>query len=639
MVAISKALSDYSPKALQVAKAIQQFMEVQGSAWGNEVSIQRYGYEQFGIKNYFPLHTVAADKVGNVTTQQEGNASFFGMLNRSFTKERTFRANNALVVDNIFDVFAEHMSQMSMYNAFALPILDVDRWMRWEVNTKDSTGRPKLDTLGSSMDAAFGKNVAQNYLRNLLKSLNGEHMAEEDKWFLQGLRLRNRVAVAANIRVAVQQPFSIVRAFDVISPKYFSAPSDFKSTYNEMIQNSGIALWKKQGHYDVNIKGTLLNQVRGTGTAYGNFVDNLTEKTMTLAEMGDNLTWTLIWTASKNQVKAEQPNLSNDELLKKTNEVFENVIYRTQVVDTPLTKSDWMRHKGFIFRSTSSFKSEPTTTYNMLLRQVDRLMETKRSGGDWATVKKSVTKAVTVFAMQAIVNAIVTSIIDTMRDDDDYETLMEKFRDAIIGKPSNNIKTALGEWMTSNLGDNLNPFASLPWISDFLSLAEGYTPDRADLTFVQSIIDVVKKISSAISSQSWDYKATAKLFDAASQISGIPLNNMMRDIESIWNTTVGRMYPEYKLQRTPELASAGYKALYKAMTDGNSVRVSEIIDELASNNISNKTAYTGVTTQIRNAYRDGKISSDDAIEYMMLINGYFEQEKDRKHIEKQVAGW
>lgn len=630
---IARKLNEYDPRLTKLAKEIQDFMGTQGAEWGNQVSIARYGYEQFGIENYFPLHTVAAEKVGNIIANADAENSLFGMLNKSFTKERTFRANNAIVLDNIFDVFSDHMSKMSAYNAFALPILDTIRWMKFSNKSQDANGKPVLRTLGDAMQSAFGDGVAVNYIKDLLLSLNGKSGAEDNDIFLKGLRLRNRVAVAANIRVAIQQPFSIVRAFDVIEPKYFSAPSDFKGTYNEMLENSGIALWKSQGHYDIDIKNTLLTETKGGMNAYADFVGDFSEKSMALAEMGDNLTWTLLWNASKNKVKAENPGLAGEEFLKKVNDTFEDIIYRTQVVDSPLTKSHWMRNKDFMHRATASFKSEPTTTYNTLLRQFDKIVATKRSGGDWASVKKGVVKATTVFAAQAIVNAIVTSIIDTMRDDDDYETLWEKFKDAIVGDGS------LKGWMSSNLGDNTNPFASLPWLSDIFSYFEGYTPDRADLTALQSLLDIGKRIASAIESKNWDYKTTTKLFDAASQLSGIPFNNMMRDIESVWNTTVGRMYPEYKLQRTPELASAGYKALYKAMTDGNSVRVSEIIDELASNNISNKTAYTGVTTQIRNAYRDGKISSDDAIEYMMLINGYFEQEKDRKHIEKQVAGW
>lgn len=640
---VINALNEYDPKLIKLTEEIQDFIGKTGAEWGNEVSVARFGYEQFGIENYFPLHTVAADKVGTVTRDDADAGKFYSMLNRSFTKERTFKANNALVIDGIFDIFANHMSQMALYNAYALPVLDTARFMNWEVN-ESVGGKPKVTTLGEVWDKAFGKGEMRNYLTNLLDSIAGaKRMDAFEAFALAGLRLHNRVAVAANFRVAAQQPFSITRAFDEIAPKYFTIPKNIKALQEEMWKNSGIALWKHQGNYDTNIKGSLTSQVMGAKTGFGQFKDDLSEKAMWLAEQGDDYTWAAIWNACKNYISETQPTLTDKAYMDAVVSKFEDVVLLTQVVDTPLQKSEWMREKSFWFKMTSSFKSEPTTSYNMLLRTFDRLSEAKQSGktgAAWAVVKGPMLRAFATYALTSLVNAMVTAVIDAARDDDDYETLLEKLKFAFIGDyRGKNFGQWITEFMGSNVGDSINPIKSLPWFADIFSLAEGYDADRADLTIFEEILTQGKAIWTAITKGDMTYKKVFKLVDGLSKVLGIPFANVLRDVSAVWNTVFGRIDSTVKLQISPESKQSGYNAFYDALRNGDGVRAMQIVDEIASNEIDSKTAYTGVTSVIRKAYKDGKIDKDEALEYMLATNDYFDRGFDRAHIKDQVDGW
>ena len=72
---------------------------------------------------------------------------------------------------------------------------------------------------------------------------------------------------------------------------------------------------------------------------------------------------------------------------------------------------------------------------------------------------------------------------------------------------------------------------------------------------------------------------------------------------------------------------------------GGSTQVIIQTDEIYSNEITSKTAYTGVTNIIREAYKDGKIDKEEDLDYMLMTNDYFDRGFDRAHIKNQVDGW
>ena len=235
-----------------------------------------------------------------------------------------------------------------------------------------------------------------------------------------------------------------------------------------------------------------------------------------------------------------------------------------------------MREKSFWFKMTSSFKSEPTTSYNMLLRTFDRLSEAKQSGKTgavWAVVKGPMLRAFATYALTSLVNAMVTAVIDAARDDDDYETLLEKLKFAFIGDyRGKNVWQWITEFMGSNVGDSINPIKSLPWFSDIFSLAEGYDADRADLTIFEEILTQGKAIWTALTKGDMTYKKVFKLVDAFSKVIGIPFANVMRDVTAVWNTVFGRIDSTVKLQLSPETKQSGYNAFYYAIQNGGSQR-------------------------------------------------------------------
>lgn len=647
------ALKSYDPEIVPFVDDLQDFMAKTGAQWGNQVSIQRFGYEQFGNKNYFPLITVLAEEEGDVTQRERSDivGKIFGLINKSFTKERQDNAGNPLIIRDIFDLFYGYMDDMALYNAYALPILDVMRFLQYK--ERDDKGNV-LWSINSKMNNTYGTRVMQNYIEDLLVSINGQKpMSNLEQLSFAGLRLRNRVAVSMNIRVVIQQFFSIIRSVEVLPSKYFDfieTAKDFNKLKEEMRKYSGIALKKHHGYFGQNISRSLREEKLGSGNKWVDFSDAVTEKGMSFAEAMDTVAWVNMWNACRNWVRDTNPDLEGDAFLAEVDRRFSNVVYRTQVVDSVLQKSQVMRSNTFWSRAMSSFKGEPTTAYNVLLRQYDAIYEARQRGDSWGKIlrerKEPLLRAFVAYALTALVNAVVTSIVDAARDDDDYETLLEKFVEAMFGeyKEGMTFKQKAQQFLRSNMFESFNPF-SLPYLSEAVALFQGYDPSRPDLIALTAGKDMVTSVKNMVKNP--NVKDVYKLLGGLSMISGLPGQNVFRDVVSIWNTIFGQIDHNVKLKISPESAVSGYEALYKAMSNGESVRAMQLVDDIVDNVGDPKKAYQGVTDQIRQAYYDDKISRSQAKEYLATIYDYFDyelknvdtQEKLSKHFDTQIEGW
>ena len=604
-IEVEKILDKY-PRAREVADAMQKFMEETGSAWGNEVSMIRFGYHAFTIKGYYPIRTI---KAGSDYEAQQKRANIYALLNKSFTKERTVEANNAVIVDGIFSVFNNHMSEMALYNAWAMPVIDAIKWFNYK-ESQDILTETAEKSVHESLRLAYGTK-ADEYVRRLFESINGQRSGglSQDIAF-DNLRKVNRVAVAGNVRVALQQPFSITRAFELIDPKYVT-PLVGKArdvAYEEMLANSGIAKWKSLGYYDVNVSMPLQAKVFKNET----FSDKATEKLMKAAEDGDAFTWTALWNACKKETAEKNKGISEAELLTKTAERFDDLVLRTQVVDSVLTKSQWMRADDFWHRATSSFMSEPIASYNALLRQYDNYSrDLAIHGAKYATKNnfKGMKRAVGIFVLTQLVNALVTAPLDALRDDDDYETYLEK--------------------LLANLKDNaimnLLPTSMIPWIGDVVDYIKYRRTDRSDMAFIIKGVDLAQSIVNTIDNYSY-YKlhnTFKQSLEMTSYLSGLPIANLWRDAVSIWNTVVSPLgYGELKFQTQEDKHSEGYKKMYEAIFNGNEDRAEELYGQLLSNGVEEDKIYNGLVNAVKNGYTNGDLSAEEAKERIKTIIAY-----------------
>lgn len=536
----------------EVADKLQKYMNDQGGAWGNRVSMERFGYRAFTEENYFPIETMDSNRDAKDPGAKEND--MFRLLNMSATKSLVYKANNALVVRDIFDVFSNHMADMAKYDALALPILDAMKWYNYREKQKLENGHVLTTTVQRSIEKAYGMD-ANKYFTTFIKDLNGVNEGGRGEGFAKKMLSNYKVAaVAANLRVALLQPTAYVRAVGVMSPKYLAkAFTEGKSAYKEAEANSGIALWKHMGFYDTNIGMNIRDQIKNAGT----WKDSTVEFLMKGAEWGDRLTWGRLWNACKAEVRDKQK-LTGDALLKATAERFREVVYSTQVVDSTMTRSQAMRGKSVYGSISTAFMSEPTLSYNLVLKAYTDYTTELRTTGDkkkaWNNAKGKVAWALATYLVSAAASGLVESAVDACRDDDEYATWLEKYLNALIGANYEEGKFSGARPFDNNLFSDVDILSKLPILKDFMSMISGYGNDRMDTEWISNLIDAYriwdetiklatgkldKPTSVTYNGNMTLYGKIYKTLKAISQTTGLPISAASREVVTLWNTIAG----------------------------------------------------------------------------------------------------
>lgn len=541
-----------SDRQIEVADALQKYMTEQGSAWGNRVSMERFGYRAFTEPVYFPIESEPSNR--NAIDPEAKANDMFRLLNLSATKGLTRNANNAIVVRNIFDVFSNHMADMAKYDALALPVLDAMKWYNFKTQTKNETGQVFTQTVQRSIETAFGKG-GNNYFTTLIKDINGTKEAGRGEGFWKRAISGYKVAaVGANLRVALLQPTAYVRAGAVIDAKYLAQaltanPAKVKANIQEMQAHSGIGLWKSMGFFDTDIGRGIRAQIKGDISGK----EQLAEWSMKAAELGDSITWGAMWEACKLEVQDRQ-HLTGDALLDAAALRFREVIYRSQVVDGTLTRSHTMRDRSTFKSLATAFMAEPTMSYNMVLDAYDQYAQDARRLGSRKKAlernKGKLTSAFLAYTSSQLAAAVAESIADAFRDDDDYQTFFQKWLEAFWGKDG-------------NLLSDLNLLGKIPGVKDIISIATGWGNDRMDTAWMENMVKAYqawaetirlatgkqeKPTDATYNGKMTTYGKIYKTMQGMSQLMGLPVSAAMREAKVMWNNSVGALYPDRKLK-------------------------------------------------------------------------------------------
>ncbi len=554
------------PEAAETADKMQRFMARTGGKMANEVSMARFGEEMFTNEKYYPISSdgrlfdVSADKPYD-------NQNLYALLNMSFTKNRIEGANNRVVIYNIFDVFSNHMSGVATYNALALPVLDTLKWLNYRETVINETGDVvKGERLTEVMDRTFGggndeapgsnaRGYATKFVLDIVRSYNGTtpQSSPIDRFAINALHHYNVAQVAFNGRVVIQQPLAIVRAGMYLNigditgaiASFRKGKAYYTEKHNEMLRNSGIAAWKDLGFYDVNISRGLTDLIKQDDSK----VDKLNNFGLKAAEAADSVTWTAIWVASEKAAERKGFAPDSERYMEEVVRIFEEVIYKTQVVDSVLTKTAWLRDKGAVARATGSFMNEPVTTYNLLVDAYDKFNMDKRRGMSnqqaWQKNGKRIARIAMIYGLTALTNAMITAMADAWRDDDDYQTALEKWWEAFRG----------------NIVDELIPFNKLPLVSEAYDLilmtlnkmgldVAGYEPNSFLFQWSDDWLKAVEIISDKMKGEDTNYKWYAGIYyllRAASGMTGVPLGSITREVSDIWNNSGGALAPSLKL--------------------------------------------------------------------------------------------
>ena len=500
------------------ADSMQEYLSSVMGEKGNEVSLAMYDVKLFGEKNYFPLK-VSEDFLARAREQAQGDVK---IKNKGFTKTLTEKAAKTIVLAPFMDVWAGHVNEMSMYHAFTLPLEDFYRVFNYSTPAVEG-----MDTISlvSALSGAHREGAVQ-YIDQLLKDLNGG--ARSDPRETAGKKLMTnfkKAAVMLSLSVVIQQPSAIGRATALVNSRYFVGKKVSKGRANaiweEMKKYAPVVIIKDMGGFDTGMGKGSVDWLKGDKT----FMDKVDDVASWMPAKADQLTWIAIWNAVKRETLHTHKNLNptSEEFLKIAGERFTEVITKTQVYDSTLSRSGNMRSKSLYMNMVTSFMAEPTTSINML---EDALRKGKKGN------VKYMFKAMGAVYGSVLLNSALVSLVYAMRDDDEDETYLEKYLSRF----------------TSEMVDGVNPLTYIPFVKDIWSAAQGFDIERADMTLISSMLDSMQQFIKVASKDTTEmdeeelaehHKAINEgilsITDNLASLVGLPVKNVRRDFNGIIN--------------------------------------------------------------------------------------------------------
>lgn len=635
---VTKLMSNLTEEQKKAALEIQGYLESVAS-WGNEVTMNMLGYKKFTETNYFPIVTDENYINTMYGARGEKNSTLKTM---GITKQTNKEAKNPIILENIFDAYVRHIDQMSSYNAFVPALSDLNKFMNYRemVRVVDGKSFGENRSVKETMQRVMGP-AGQRYISDLADRLNNPAV-KEDVERLPRIFLRNMkiASVGANLRVIIQQPVSYLRAADEIGVGYLmGALVPSKTDFQKVYEYAPIAQWKEWGNYEMNVGRTMKELLVGQ-----NFYESFLEKSMIAAGVMDKLTWGRIWRAAELEVKKKHPELTGNRYYETVGKRFSEIIDGTQVVDSILHRNQMMRSTSLYSQMFTSFMSEPTKTYNMMRNSMVAVIKDNTPEN-----RKKVVRTFMTLVANGVCVAAAAGLVDMLRDDDDDETLLEKWLQAFRGdfseaeSVSDYILAAIG----SNLGNSFNPLGYIPYMRDVFSVIQGYTVQRTDISWLNDLVKSGKNLMRYMEGDS-NYTLNAVLMDAAGSLSkatGIPINSAKRDILAIKNTIVNytlgldAQYADKKMTYdvgSEKNASMYVKMMLEAKMSGNEQIATRIYNDMVNGGISNEKIDNKIKTEqvkaikeepeameAAKAYNEGRVDDYTRNVEALAKKGYF----------------
>lgn len=610
---IREILSTLTEEQAMVAYEMQQYLSKEVASWGNETTMELFGYEKFTTENYFPIVSDRNFVSESVTKVEEQAPSLKSM---GITKNVNRYANNPIIIQDIFKVFANHVDQMSSYNGFVTSESDMNKFLNYKAKRDDG----EVESVKEEMSRTMGPK-AITYIKTLMHRLVTASGLSDDSDFPQIFVRNMKVAsVGANLRVIVQQPTAYLRAANYISPKYLFHPAVFQKTNKETIyQYAPIALWKNWGNYEMDTGKTMYEQI----IAPSKFQKT---KDMMLAGAGaaDRWTWSRLWNACVLEAKDKHPKAEEGAIYEAAGERFSAIVDESQVVDSILHRSQIMRRKAIYTQMATSFMSESIKTFNLASNALVEMIRDNTPENR----KKFIRCYMTIIAT-GLATASAAGLVDAMRDDDDEEEFLEKWKKAVRGdyseaeSPKDFVMAAL----SSNIGDTLNPMGMIPYLRDLWSIIQGYDIKRTDFDWMNDILKSMKRWKDFIAGES-EYTLSAMLMNTAGSLSklvGIPIGSAARDLKAMGNLIVYHIIGEDELsyryrKESKEIGSEKnlgdyVERMLRARLTGNDKLATEIYNDMIRAGISNKKIDDRMDSKERKRLKEEPAAAEGAEAY------------------------
>ena len=405
---IEKKFTAYERRYVEAAKAF--FWEFSGDTL-NKTAMERYGFNRFTVKNYFPIQTdtryLMSAKSDMATFSKNFSLEAMGM-----TKDRVGATNPLLLLD-ISAIVDRHINDVSLYAGFVQAVHNFNKVYNFtDKNYRKSVKAEINDYFGAS---------ATKYIDKLLLDIAGARRQEPN--VLDKFRSNYAGAVlAVNAGVTLKQAASLPTAAAVLGwknmgtatarfAKDWASKKNWRETFDTIQKYTPLLWYRQRGYMDADI-GDIYR-----GKSISDTVTGKVPWLMNWITAMDAHTVGSLWYACEENVKDSNKALQvgSDEYYKEVAKLFNQVTYDTQPNYTVMQRPDILRNPNALVRALFMFKTQIMQNFNIL---AEACMEYgyarknfEKGSAEMRAAKVKLSRAIT----SQLVAALIIALIDGTR--------------------------------------------------------------------------------------------------------------------------------------------------------------------------------------------------------------------------------
>ena len=534
-----------------------------------EIDIQRIGMTNANVENYFPERVYEVGrplKQGN-TYIQEMNL----IANQSIHKDRVKGSKQTLYISPVNMVVMNHIRQIAMYNAYAIPIDTLRRVMNKNVSLTFD-GKPntaQAETLKTVIQETAWADFEKFLDKYMMDVQGGSFSNTTPDKIIRWMRSNYaKFQLGLNIKTMLSQLTSLPMAGSRLGWSNLLKGTFAKPNFEEMLKYSE---WARARNYE--------------GAAYKSQslvdnVDKVGQLAMKPIGMVDLFTMNRIYNAAKYYIASRDGvSLDSVECKTKAAAMLEEIGRETQNNSEASEKSSLMRSGNELIKSIVMFSSDAMKQFSTLIQSLNKIkfikQKIKLGKGDKATLEKQLSSA-RKEARGAFASVGVSSAM--------YVLMGMLVNYGLFAKEPEDDESYI-EIFLKNFGGSVT--GMIPVVRDLYSFfVEGYELDNFAYETINGLSEAVKNIGTLmeragsgerVTDQEW-MLAMRKFIYAAGQITGLPTRNLYNQIYGL----IKRVSPSAAYDINSIFYGASTKDLDKAIQKGDTALSTTIAEQLLS---------------------------------------------------------
>jgi len=624
---IAQQLTQYEKDLI---RAIQEWNDGKSQQYINEVTMDLYGIKKASVQNYFPIHRDTAF----VTTDFESISRNVNLENWGSLKQRVPSQAPILLTDIAYEMDST-LNQMSRYVGYARAQRDFNKLYNVRLPGMNGSVKKAVGVKFGSGGGKMGVSGAQ-YIENYIGSITGSRRREDS--FLTPIR-RNlvRATMTTNLRVAFSQLSAIPKAAAEVGWGNMSKGflnGGFKAIFStrarEELARQNVWFWQR--YRGEGGQREFADAKGGTDviSKVWNWVDDKTKGwLLNWCQSFDVMSTVSMWSMAKEWAR-KNTNFAEGsaEFTEAANRKYTDIIRNTQAMSTTTERSDLARSTSEMVGLLNMFKSEAFANFNMFYDAFARL---RKYNADLKAGKNGVTKADVTAAKKHAIGVATSVIIGASLGNAVLKLAINALTHAMNGYRNDEDEVTLKSTLTAIgqevAGDTAGMIAFGGDVYDLVAAAimgEKYygMSDMALSEITEAFTTAINVLQKEDAGMDDYMNAAKKLTFNITNMLGIPAENWKRYwtgaeawIEEAQTGMIGTW--EGGVQRSN---STNYSRLYNAAIAGDDEKFDRVMLELMDNGVEEKDALSGFRTRVKEAYREGELTREEATE-MLVSNG------------------